>query len=130
MNKNTKWIALGFLVSFIFFGISTLIVVFAMNLLKGDAYQLSLTSLHNNSAVIEKMGEPIQPGWFVIGSISTSGSEGSASLGYSISGSLASGWVHVDAKKLEGDWKLNEVVVSINPNGEKLQVVEMNNEKY
>ena len=49
-----------------------------------EAYKISLATVQNNPAVIETIGSPIESGFFVSGSVQTSGSSGEAELNYKI----------------------------------------------
>lgn len=123
MNQNMKWILLGILSFILFVGFAFSIVFLVMKLMKGEAYELSLLEISNNRQVIEIIGEPIQPGWFVMGSVNTSGPEGSASLEYSIEGPNGSGKVYVYASRTVGEWKLDKVVVANVLNQQRINVV-------
>lgn len=123
MNKNMKWILLGILSFILFVGFAFSIVFLVMKLMKGEAYELSLSEISNNRQVIDLIGEPIQPGWLVMGSVNTSGPEGSASLEYSIEGPNGSGKVYVYASRTVGEWKLDKVVVANVLNQQRINVV-------
>ena len=79
--------------------------------MKGEAFDLAVQEIRNSDAVVEKIGTEIEPGFFVMGEISTSGSDGVANLSFSISGDLASAKAAVYATKSLGEWNLKEVVV-------------------
>lgn len=123
MNKNLKWILLGVLGLLLFFVMSASIVYFVMKLMKGEAYQLSLKAVLENSEVINIVGEPMTPSWYVLGSVNTSGPDGSASLEYSIEGPVSSAKVYTFATKTVGEWRLNKVVVSAGLSGERITVI-------
>lgn len=123
MTKNIKWILLGILGFILFIGFAISIVLLVMKLMKGEAYELSLSEISKNIEVIKITGEPMQPSWLVMGSVNTSGPEGSASLEYSIEGPIGSGKVYVYATRTVGKWKLDKVVVSNNLNNQRISVV-------
>lgn len=123
MHKNIKWILLGVAGLILLIGLAFSIVALVMKLMKGDAYQLSLSEISKNIEVIEIIGEPMQPSWFVMGNVNTSGPEGFASLEYSIEGPNGSGKVYVYATRTVGEWKLDNVVVSNNSNRQRISVV-------
>jgi len=124
MKKDLKWILLGILGAILFIAFSASIVFFVMKLMKGDAYQLSLSSVTVNAEVKEVVGEPIIPSWYVLGSVNTNGPDGSASLQYSIKGPASSGKVYVYATKTVGEWRLDRVVVSVDSSDKRITVVE------
>lgn len=92
-------------------------------MLKGEAFERSFVSISQNTEVIEVVGEPIKAGYFVMGSIQTSGANGAASLQYSISGPKGEGDVYVKANKEMEAWSLYNVVVHIPETDERIQVV-------
>lgn len=94
-----------------------------MKLMKGEPYQLSLTAVTEHAEVIELVGNPIIPSWYVLGSVHTSGPDGSAALEYSIEGSVASGKVYAYATKIIGEWHLDTVVVSVNQSNKRITVI-------
>jgi hypothetical protein len=123
MKNNLKWIALGVLGLLLFSIFSASIVFFVMKLMKGEAYQLSLTAVTEHPEVIAVVGNPIIPSWYVLGSVHTSGPDGSASLEYSIEGSVSSGKVYAYATKTIGEWRLDIVVVSVSPSDKQITVI-------
>ncbi|GAB4187684.1 MAG: hypothetical protein Tsb002_13180 [Wenzhouxiangellaceae bacterium] len=123
MNKDIKWVLLGLLGLLVVLGFAISIVAFVMKMMKGDAYQMSLYAISANDQVIEMMGEPIQESWYVLGNVNKKGSEGTASLEYSIEGPKGSGKVYVYATRTIGEWKLDKVVVSNDQSMQRISVV-------
>ncbi|MGH8444642.1 MAG: cytochrome c oxidase assembly factor Coa1 family protein, partial [Solimonas sp.] len=76
-----------------------------------DAYRTSLSQIRANEEVKAALGEPIEAGYFVTGSINTNGPDGQAALQYSLKGSKAEGEAYVYASKHAGRWILLQVVV-------------------
>lgn len=84
---------------------------------------MSLAEIETNSEVVELIGEPMQTGMFVLGSIQTSGPGGNASLQYSISGPKGEAKAYVSATKQMGSWVLQEIIVYSEKQKERVQVV-------
>ena len=82
-QTQRKWRNTGLIFLFVIF---PLFFIFIGSTLKGEAFEQSMISISQNSEVIDIIGEPIEAGYFVMGSIQTSGAKGEASLQYSISG--------------------------------------------
>lgn len=120
MRKNIKWILLGALGFILFLSLVSFIVYFVLNMMKGDAYQQSLATIQNNQDVIARIGTPITPSWYVLGSISSSGPNGTAALQYAINGSISSGKVYLYATKFDGQWNIDRLTVSIDGSGERI----------
>ena len=92
-------------------------------MLKGEAFEQSLVSVSQNAEVIKIVGEPIESGYFVMGSIQTSGIKGEASLQYSISGPNGTADVYVQAYKEMEAWSLYNDKAHIPELDKKIQVV-------
>lgn len=84
-----------------------------MSMKNSDAYALSLQLVRGNAEVIAELGQPMDPGLFVTGSISKDMAGGKAELHYSLSGPKASGDVFVDAVQQGGVWHLREVTLDV-----------------
>lgn len=63
--------------------------------------------------VVSALGEPIEAGLFVKGSINTSGSSGDADLEIPLEGSKGSGVLYVTASREAGEWSLELALVEI-----------------
>lgn len=123
MNKNIKWILLGVIGLLLFLAFLASIIFFIMKLMKGEAYELSLNAVKANSEVIALVGEHVTSSWYVLGSVNTSGPDGSASLEYLIEGSVTSGTVYAYATKSVGEWHLDKVVVAVGPSAKRITVI-------
>lgn len=119
-SKPRKWIWV--VLALLLVGIPTCILV-PMSLLKSsEPFTQSLERVRQNGEVVRRLGEPIQPGMFVGGSISTSGTGGEGSLSYTVKGPKGKGQVSVQAAKQDGQWQLNRVKVEAGE-GEPVSVV-------
>ncbi|MBT1449778.1 hypothetical protein KJ365_02715 [Glaciecola sp. XM2] len=103
-----------------------LFAVFVGSLLKGEAFDQSMIAVSENKEVIEVIGEPIEAGFLIFGSIQTSGASGEASLQYSVSGPKGEADVYVRAYKEMDKWVLYHVVVDWPESGKRVQVVNPN----
>lgn len=100
-----------------------LLFILFMNVMKGEAYDLSVDAVQSNHQVVSIVGENPKPGFFVLGEISYDGSGGTANLNYSISGSKGTAEVYVYAINLAGTWELKEVLVVSKETGERVVVL-------
>jgi len=119
-QTQKKWRNAGLILLFVIFPI---LIALIGSMLKGEAFDQSMTVISKNAEVIEIIGEPIEAGYFVMGSIQTSGANGEASLQYSISGSKGDADVYVQAYKEMGTWSLYNVIVHWPESDDKIQVV-------
>ena len=119
-QTQRKWSITG--AAFVFVGLPLLFVsVSAM--LKGEAFDLSLKAIQSNPEVIQLIGTPIEPGFFVMGNIQISGPTGNAALQYSVSGPNGEAEAYVFASKEIGQWVLNEVIIYREEQNLKIEVI-------
>ena len=119
-QTQRKWRNAGLILLFI---VVPLFFTLIGSMLKGEAFDQSMVSISQNAEVIEIVGEPIEAGYFGMGSIQTSGAKGEASLQYSISGPNGTADVYVQAYKEMEAWSLYNVIVHIPEIDKKVQVV-------
>ena len=132
LGRNWKWMlpvgCLGLIIMVVAFGVG--VFFFAMSAVKSsEVYQYALEKAKADPTVIEELGEPIKDGWFVQGSISTSGSSGNARFQIPISGPKKSGTIYVLASKdatANGidDWVYSTLEVDVKGRPERIQLVE------
>lgn len=58
-----------------------------------DVYQHALERASSNEAVVEALGEPIGPGWYLTGSIDVQGASGRADVSIPIAGPRGEGTI-------------------------------------
>lgn len=119
-QTQRKWAITGLLLVFILLPLFLLLI---SNLLKGEAYELSLAEINSNPEVAELIGTPITPGFLVLGSIETSGPNGKASLQYSISGPKNDAEAYVHAYKEMEKWHLYQIVVFDEETQKRIDVI-------
>ena len=82
--------------------------IFAL-LKSSDAYTESLKQVQANDAVKNLIGSPVEPGFWLTGSININGSSGNADISYPVSGPKGSGTVYVVGTKSEGSWHYSKI---------------------
>lgn len=80
---------------------------------KSDAYTASLEAVQSHPQVIEALGEPIDAGFFVGGSVNLSNNDGDADLTYDVSGPQGTGTVSVKGTKTAGTWSYEVMEIQI-----------------
>lgn len=88
-----------------------------------EAYKMSLATVQNNPQVIEVIGSPIESGFFVSGSVQTSGSSGEAELNYKIIGPNGEGITYVAAKKKLGKWNIVELATYFEDIDKRIDII-------
>ncbi|MBX3712228.1 MAG: hypothetical protein KF800_09735 [Lysobacter sp.] len=63
--------------------------------------------------VIEALGQPVEPGWFIQGNQQTSGPNGRASLQIPLEGPKAEGDLYIEAVKRVGRWQYRTLTVVV-----------------
>lgn len=79
-----------------------------------DVYQNAVAKAQSNSQVRDEFGDPIQPGWFTMGSLSTFGLSGDADLQIPISGPRNGGTLFASARRANGVWQYYTLAVQVN----------------
>jgi len=106
-NRNWKWVVpVGCITPLVccggFFGVILTIVFGAIK--SSDPYKDSVARATADARVVELLGEPIEPGFFVTGNINVQNDSGDANLVIPLSGPKGSGTLHVVAEKTAGKW--------------------------
>ena len=80
------------------------------SILKGEAYEKSLSLLRSNKKVVELIGKPIEPSYFVKGETTHDNGRSDAIIQYSIVGSKKEASVYVVGHKSH-QWILDTAIV-------------------
>jgi hypothetical protein len=114
-------IALGMILVFggLFYGLGNIFK-------RSEAYELSMRTLRADPQVIAAMGEPLEAGWFVSGSLTWKGGQGMADLSISLSGPNTSGTAISHSIKENGFWRITFLVVRLD--GDPTPIVVINEE--
>ena len=90
------------------------IIFFIFGTIKSsDVYQQAVTKAKSNGAVIRELGEPIQPGWLVSGSIKIDNGTEDANFSIPVSGPKKSGTIFATASKQAGKWNFSTLEVEV-----------------
>ncbi len=126
-TRNWKWaVPSGCLVALIFLGLFAGGIVFLVFkvIKQSDVYAEALQIVAQHDACLEALGTPIEDGWFVSGSINTSGSSGDADLAIPISGPYGEGTIFVVARKKEGRWHYEVLEVQVQGQENRIVIIE------
>jgi len=124
-----KWIACGCLgcagvivVAFVaFFGLIGGAAFTGMK--SNDAYKQAVARASSNPQVIEAIGDPVEAGFFVSGSVNVSGPSGSADLSIPVSGPRGKATVYLVAEKTAGLWEFSTLQVAISDTGQRIDLL-------
>jgi hypothetical protein len=105
-------------------GFVVLIVAIVFGAIKSSApYTDSLAVVQRHPQAHELLGAPIEPGFFVTGSIHVSDSSGDADISYSVSGPKGEGTVYVVAEKKAGEWDFKTLALESGETGERIDLL-------
>jgi TonB family protein len=127
LGRNWKWMlpvgCLGLILAVV--ALIGGIVFVAMSAIKSsDVYQGALKVVQTHPTAVERLGEPIQDGWFVQGNIKIDGSGGSANFQIPVSGPKSSGTLHVRAVSPDGTWMYEQLDLAVN--GQTVSLLDRN----
>jgi len=119
-TTQRKWAWAGGLV-WVVLATSLIATVFTI-MRQSEPFRMSFHEIQRHREAVSLLGEPIEPGLFVTGNVSTS-PDGEADLHYSVTGSKAKGDVSVYALKQAGRWTLEEVIVELPATHQRVSVI-------
>jgi hypothetical protein len=125
LHRNWKWLlplgCLSTIVLFIAFAAGIVFLVFGL-IARSDVYAHALERARSSSSVVEALGAPIEPGWYLTGSIHVNGPSGDANIAIPISGSRGAGTLYAIATKRAGAWEYEVLEVALASGGERIDL--------
>jgi len=119
LSKKGKWalgISLAVAVAF-FFGIFAMIG-------NSEVCQLAMRAAQSNSAVAQRLGQPITRGMFVSGSIEVTPASGHADIAIPVSGPRAKGTLYAVSVKSAGLWKFETLQLAVEGDPKRLDLLQ------
>ena len=94
-----------------------------------DVYQMAMSEISSNPAVLAAVGEPVDAGFWVTGNVNMDLMDGSghAQLQIPLSGSEASGDAIVQAIRSDGKWLIELLIVKVDGYSEPIVVINTRN---
>lgn len=115
-QRNWKW-AVPVLVAFLgllFLAAIGLFVYGVFSMIgSSDVAMEAKRRAQQDPRVIEALGQPVEPGWFIQGNQQTNGPNGSASLQIPLDGPKAEADLYVEAVKRVGRWQYRTLTVVV-----------------
>jgi hypothetical protein len=125
-DRNWKWVVpvgcLGLAAIPVAFVLGILGVVFGAMRSAGPVDE-AVRLARANRQVVEALGEPVEKGWLVGGSINVTGPSGRAELSIPLSGPKGSGKLYLIADKRAGRWEFELAEVEIEGRGERIDLL-------
>jgi hypothetical protein len=127
LDRNWKWalptgclaVVLAVLV---FVGVVVLVATTAMK--HADAFTEAVARAKANAAVTAVLGEPIEVGWLVSGSVDVQNASGNAELSIPLSGPKGRGTLHVQATKSGGRWDFGSLWLEVRGSKQVVNLLE------
>lgn len=110
-----KWVAAGcgcLLVLGALAAVALVVGVFGI-IKSSDVYEDAVARARSHPAATAALGEPIETGWYVMGSVETSGPGGEASLSVPLEGPRGEGTLYVEATKRAGAWTYQTLELAV-----------------
>ncbi len=86
-----------------------------------EPYRVAVETTRASPRAKASLGEPIEPGWIVTGSIKSAGASGRADLVIPVTGSAKNGRVRVVALRSADGWQFTALVLDID-GGDKIDL--------
>jgi hypothetical protein len=87
------------------------------------AYQEGVAAVQASPAARAALGEPIEGGWWVSGSVNVSGPSGEASIAFPVEGPEGRGQVYVEALRSAGEWRFQLLELEVSATGERIDLL-------
>ncbi len=88
-----------------------------------DVYTTAIQRMRESPQVVEALGTPIKPGWYLRGQINISGVSGEASLQIPISGPNAEADLYIEAEKTAGRWTYSTLIVNVDGQDKQIDLL-------
>ncbi len=124
-QRNWKWLvptAGGIILLCVICTVLPVLTLFEV-LKSSEVYQMALKEVKSNPDVVQVLGEPVEPGWWLSGSIKVSGTSGQADIAIPISGPKDSGTLYVVALKTAGQWQFVILEVAVDGQDERINLL-------
>ena len=82
----------------------------------------ALEQARSSPAVVDALGTPIEPEWYLTGTINVTGASGNADIAIPISGPKGAGTLYASARKRAGLWNYDVLEVALDAGGERIDL--------
>lgn len=113
-----KWLAIGCVVLLLVGGGCVVGGYLLLRGLGSELYKDSVGKLQKHTVVVEKLGEPLKFG--TLSNVNINNDKGSVT--FPVTGPKGAGTVTVTGTKTDGEWKIDNIIVTITKTGEVINV--------
>ena len=113
-SRNWKWVVpLGCLLPIVLFGscVAGIAWVAVTAIRASDPYSDALQRARANPEVIQRLGSPIEPRWWLTGSVDLDNDDGAADIKIPISGPKGDAFIAVEGTSTNGRWTYTRMTV-------------------
>ncbi|TVR98838.1 MAG: hypothetical protein EA418_00840 [Wenzhouxiangellaceae bacterium] len=125
-QRNWKWFVpvgcFGFLVLALA-GFAMLFALILGGMRNAEVTQLAISIANNDAALVEAIGEPIEPRGFINGSISISGPSGEADLAIPVVGPRGRATLYGEATRRQSEWSYDVLVAELEADDRRLDLL-------
>jgi hypothetical protein len=109
-----KWGLIGCLAIILLgaIGIAAIVVIVFGAIKSSDVYRGARATAQKDPRVIQALGSPVEPGWWIKGNVNVRDHSGEADIEFPISGPKGNGRVHAVATRESSGWRYSELVVT------------------
>ena len=120
-----KWVGLGCVGLFVVVGLAVwgFVNLIMGSLKQSDAYKEALSKVQSSPAAIAALGEPIEAGFFLSGSVEVSGPSGEAELAIPVEGPQGEGTLYLEATKRAGRWEYALLELAVDGREERIDLL-------
>lgn len=126
-QRNWKWVVpvgCGSMIALVALFIFSL-VFFVFSVIRSTGvFQDALERAKANPEVRAELGDPVREGWWVSGSVETSGPSGTADISIPLQGAKEDGTLYAVARKSAGRWTYDILEVEIEGREERINLLE------
>jgi hypothetical protein len=127
LGRNWKWAVpvgcLGIIAVIAAFSFGFLVLIFGA-LRSSEAVQAGVTRAEGNPEVVRRIGKPIKVGWFVTGSVHTTGPSGEANLKVPIEGPNGKGALYIIGTSKADRWTFTTLEIQIEGASDRIDLLE------
>jgi hypothetical protein len=122
LRRNWLWLLGGLFLGGLLLVFGVIMLIFGA-IRSSDVAKAAVARAQANPDVVQRLGSPLEEGFFVSGSVNVGGDTGDADLAIPISGPKGKGTIAVTARKIGGIWECSVLQVAINSTGEHIDLL-------
>ncbi len=126
-GRNWKWIVPVGCSGMVLFFCAFIFMIFAIvmgSIRTTDAFKEGVALATSNPEVLTALGEPVEAGWFVSGSVNVNGAGGEADLSVPLVGRQGRATLYIIADKRAGRWEFELLEVAVKGRDERIDLLD------